>query len=835
MKLIKNLFLALITVFLVSCGGGGGSSSGEPVSSENTEIQLIATPSMNISTNTSPDAITYISERSIPISFEFAGDTQATYGWEIVNKQVRSRVAGEVLASGVSAPGKVEYSLNDLPDGYYDLSVNIYNSAGSLLSEIDMDDLYIETDAPAVEVTTQFESLIIDSANTCSFTISPPTSADDLIVWQIKENGVVLANGTITYTDSGIIDSLEISSLANGVHALRLTAYNKSGMSSEVAFNSFTVDTEAPEASVVTEPSGVTSDNTLSYSFTIDSTAAGWQIKNGTTVLASGTSTGNISVNLEVLADNIYNSLYLYVWDTNGNTGQLDLANVTIDTNAPSAVIISESSGVTNDNTPTYTFVIDTDATGWQVRNGTTVLKSGTTTGNIDVTLDTLPDGTYTNLNVRVWDAGNNESQTDLPSVTIDTNAPLVIVNSQTSGVTNNNLLSYNLDIASDATGWQIRNGTTVLKSGIVTGSSVTVTLDILADGTYTNLNVYIWDNANNRRQIDLAAVTIDTGAPSIVINTDFPSSTSDTTPAFNVTVESGASFILEDRDNANTVLYSGTGTGVQQSLSLTTALAEGTYGNIYLVAEDGAHNPHEIQMGNVDIDTTVEGILSQDLPIYYNPANNGTIPPSFKISGLSDKVFNLAFIRVYDTANDVEITLGFLGGILGGEVTVYAQLAQSYPSGQVVARVVETNSDGTTVVRDFPLGVYNLDQNGPSVADTNPESEVLYTTDADQILKSQLYIDTGNSTIDESYIVPENFEILLDDGFGGTTIIDSSSFTITYDSTTGVITFHTIGQLFNGCDGGAAYFRNIVVLKDEAGNELATGTIFTDYNIINH
>jgi hypothetical protein len=188
--------------------------------------------------------------------------------------------------------------------------------------------------------------------------------------------------------------------------------------------------------------------------------------------------------------------------------------------------------------------------------------------------------------------------------------------------------------------------------------------------GVYENITLTV---SNETESVSLPAFSITVRAvvpPSIVINTDFPTSTNLTNAPFSVTVDEGADIEVINRDTLET-LYSGTSTGQQQDLTLTMALSEGTYSNIYLVATDDAGNESEVQMGTIEIDLTVEGTLTVDASGYLNDDNNPY--STVQITALEGSINNSS-ISIIDSENG-DVILSSLNrtvvdGVFNGQLT---------------------------------------------------------------------------------------------------------------------------------------------------------------------
>ena len=178
------------------------------------------------------------------------------------------------------------------------------------------------------------------------------------------------------------------------------------------------VDTLPPSAieSTPVTPS-VTSDNTPDVGITVED-GADWQIKNGATVLASGSgNNAEQTVTLPTLADDIYD-LDLIATDAAGNTTEVDLTQFQVDTTNPTVSVTSPTTVTRTDPADLIASVTDASliTCTYQIDGGAAMLIA-CTGGSITVT-----DGKHTFTVNATDEAGNSGSGSITAVIDLDSN-----------------------------------------------------------------------------------------------------------------------------------------------------------------------------------------------------------------------------------------------------------------------------------------------------------------------------------------------------------------------------------------------------------------------------
>jgi len=194
------------------------------------------------------------------------------------------------------------------------------------------------------------------------------------------------------------------------------------------------IDGTAPNAPIIVSPTGpvLTNDNTLDIIVRAEQGSM-INVYDGITVVGTGTGNdiNNVTITLSTLSDGVHN-LKVTATDAGNNVSpEAVVPAITIDTIAPAApIIVSPTAPIaTNDNTPNVIVRAEQGAT-IKILEGTTLVGTGIGNGvnNVTITISTLVEGTH-NLKATATDAANNVSPAaTIPSITIDTVAPIAPV-----------------------------------------------------------------------------------------------------------------------------------------------------------------------------------------------------------------------------------------------------------------------------------------------------------------------------------------------------------------------------------------------------------------------
>jgi len=258
---------------------------------------------------------------------------------------------------------------------------------------------------------------------------------------------------------------------------------------------------------------------------------------------------------------------------------------------APALSIDSGPSGPTGDATPTFEFTADASATTVECSIDQGTPAYGPCSEAASHTPDApLPDGEWV---FRVRASDGVEEAVATRSFSVDTADPTLSIDSGPTGPTNDAAPVFGFTAeAGAAVECSIDQGTPAYGS-CSTGASHTAPL---ADGSYV-FRVRATDAAGNEA-VETRSFSVDTADPSLSIDSGPTGPTSDRTPSFSFTAESGAS--VECSVDQGTPAYgSCSGAGSHTAA----ALADGSYA-FRVRATDAAGNETEASRSFV-VDTT--------------------------------------------------------------------------------------------------------------------------------------------------------------------------------------------------------------------------------------
>ena len=510
-----------------------------------------------------------------------------------------------------------------LADGTHSVNATATDAVGNTSAQSNTNTFTVDTTPPAAPVVLTPANGSTTNDNTPTYT---GTAEAGSTVTVIVDGAVV---GTTVASASGTWSFTPVVPLADGPHAVKATATDAVGNTSvESNTNTFTVDTTAPAAPVVTAPANgsITNDNTPTYTGTAEAGSTVTVIVDGTpvgTTVASASGTWSFTP-VVPLADGPH-AVKATATDAVGNTSLDSNTNIfTVDTIAPAApVVLTPANGsVTNDNTPTYSGTAEANSTVTVIVDGAVV---GTTTASASGTWSFTPpaalaDGPHT-VKATATDAANNTSaESNTNAFTVDTTPPAapVVLTPASGSTTNDNTPTYtgtaeaNSTVTVNVDGTPV--GTTVASAS---GTWSFTPAAALADGPHT-VKATATDAANNTSvESNTNTFTVDTTAPAapVVTAPANGSTTNDNTPTYTGTAEAGSTV---------TVIVDGTPVGT------TVASASGTWSFTPVVPL--ADGPHAVKatatdaVGNTSLDSNTNTFMVDTggpaAPVVTTPAN---------------------------------------------------------------------------------------------------------------------------------------------------------------------------------------------------------------------
>ncbi|WP_050791952.1 Ig-like domain-containing protein [Stigmatella aurantiaca] len=557
--------------------------------------------------------------------------------------------------------------------------------------------------------------------------------------------------------------------LADGSHTVKATATDAVGnLSPESNTNTFTVDTTASDAPVVTTPANgaVLTDTTPTYSGTAEAGVTVTVIVDGVpigTTPASASGAWSFTPTAPLLDGS--HSVKATATDAVGNTSPESNTNIFIvDTTAPAApVVITPANGATlTDNTPTYSGTAEAGATVTVIVDGIPV---GSATANTSGTWSFTPtvplaDGSHTVKATSADAAGNASPESNTNTFIIDTTAPAApVVTAPANGaVLTDTTPTYSGTAEAGATVNVIVDGVPV---GTTTANasgawSFTPTVP-LADGPHTVKATATDAVGNTGPESNTNTFIVDTTAPAapVVVTPADGSTISDNTPTYSGTAEAGATVtVIVDGNPIGTTTASASGAW---SFTPTVGLSADTH-QVKATATDAAgHISPESNTNTFIVDTTVPAAPVVVTPEHLSVTRNTT--PVF--TGTADP--------------NITVTL-YLGTTELGSITADASGAWSFtPTAPLLPGTYDVSAVATTAAGNAsPQSNINT-----FTIDTTPPPAPVVTSPADGTVTSD-----NTPTITGTAEPLSTVEVTLNGSVLGTTATDAAGlWTITPSS----------------------------------------------------
>ncbi|WP_410220952.1 YDG domain-containing protein [Pedobacter sp.] len=684
--------------------------------------------------------------------------------------------SGDLDTDGIAVGSAIDLNGGTITDGASNAVVLTLNSVGSTASVLvdgiapSVTSVVRSSGNPSVTKLSQISfdvsfSKSVTGVDAADFTLTITGGITGAAVSSVSGSGSVYTVTVSTGTGDGTI-RLDLNSSPTGI---KDSAGNDIA-GGYTAGQSYTVDKTAPIVTGVTNGGAYNVNKTITFN---EGTATlnGSPFTNGTTVSPEGSYT-------------------LTVTDAAGNTTTIDF---TIDKTAP---IVS---GVTNSGLYNTDKIISFNE-GTATLNGS-AFTSGTTVS---------AEGSFTLI---VTDAAGNSTTV---SFTIDKTPPTTVITSlafsNDSGISSSDFitnetaqtisgtLSANLQ-AGEIVYISLNNGSTYVAATVAVGSNTFSLNGVTLSGSNT-LKVYVGDQAGNKGTEHAQAYVLDTQAPvapstpvltaesdSGVSNTDHI--TNVTQPTFTGTAEAGSTVTLY---SGLTVLGTGTATGGNWSITLTSPLDDGSY-NITAKATDRAGNTSVASSPiAITIDTSMPSVTITNSVSFLKSGETATI--TFTFSEDPGSSF---------TSADIIISGGTLSALSG---TGLLRTAVFTPSADI---------DNGTVVINITAGSY-IDIAGNAGKSGSLSPGITYDTKAPAV-------PTGLVAIFD------NQQSVLN--WTANTETDLSSYKI-YSGTSAnpttllaTVTKPTVTYTHTGLTNGTTYYYRITAV-DQAGNESTYSTEVT-------
>ena len=472
-------------------------------------------------------------------------------------------------------------STSALAQGAHSVTATVTDGSGNALTS-PADPFTVDSLAPSAPsiATPAASSTTKDNTPTISGSSEPNAKIS------VSEGGVVLCSATANA--SGVWSCDPTTSLAEGPHAISVTATDAAGNVSTPATRAFTVDTVAPIAPVVTSPTpgDVISDTTPTVTGTGEPGAT-VSVRDGTAgpVICTAVvdASGNWSCTPTTPLTDSPHTLGVTQVDPSGNVSPVTNVPVTVDSGVPLAPTIVNpiAASRTNDNTPTVSGTAEPNAAIKVTENGVTLCTATANASGVwSCDSSTLTDGAHT-ISATQTDAGGNTSPAATRSFTVDATAPVAPVISQpTDGQKTNDNTPTFTGTAEPGSTVTVKDGPTTLCTAVADASgnwSCTPTTP-LTEGPHT-ITATATDPAGNISPASpVRTFTVDSVAP-VAPTISAPaagSTTSDSTPTLSGSAEPNSNVtVKEGTTTVCTVVADASG---NWSCDATAALSNGSH-----------------------------------------------------------------------------------------------------------------------------------------------------------------------------------------------------------------------------------------------------------------
>ncbi|NQX24992.1 Ig-like domain-containing protein [Curtobacterium sp. VKM Ac-2852] len=481
-----------------------------------------------------------------------------------------------------------------LDDGEHKLELVAQDKAGNT-SEETTTTVDVDTEAPTAPVVTS-PSDLDNGKGPISGTAEPGST-----VIIRDEEGNEIGRGEAN--DDGDF-AIELDEpLDDGEHKLELVAEDKAGNESGPTDTTVDVDTEAPMAPVVTSPSdladgkGPITGTAEPGSTVIIRDEDGNEIGRG-----EANDDGDFSIELDEPLDDGDHKLELVAQDKAGNTSEETKTTVDVDTEAPTAPVVTSPKDLDNGKGPISgtaepgSTVIIRDEDGNELGRG-----EANDDGDFSIELDEpLDDGEH-KLELIAADKAGNTSEETTTTVDIDTKAPAApVVTSPSDLVDGKGPITGTAEPGSTVI-IRDEDGNEIGRGEANDDGDFSIELDEPLDDGEHKLELIAQDDAGNESNPTDTTVDVDTEAPTAPVVTS-PSDLADGKGPISGTAEPGSTVIIRDEDGNELGRDTADENG-DFEIVLDEPLTDGAH-DLELIAEDKAGNESDTTKTTVDVDT---------------------------------------------------------------------------------------------------------------------------------------------------------------------------------------------------------------------------------------
>ncbi|PZF22096.1 hypothetical protein DEJ05_15710, partial [Curtobacterium sp. MCLR17_045] len=508
---------------------------------------------------------------------------------------IRDEDGNEIGHGEANDDGDFSIELDEpLDDGEHKLELIAQDDAGNN-SEETKTTVDVDTKAPTAPVVTS-PSDLSDGTGPITGTAEPGST-----VIIRDEDGNEIGRGEAN--DDGDF-SIELDEpLDDGEHKLELIAQDKAGNESDPTDTTVDVDTETPDAPVVTSPSDL-SDGTGPISGTAEPGSTliirdedGNEIGRG-----EANDDGDFSIELDEPLDDGEHQLELIAEDKAGNSSDETKTTVDVDTKAPTAPVVTSPSDLADGKGPISgtaepgSTVIIRDEDGNEIGRG-----EANDDGDFSIELDEpLDDGEH-KLELIAEDKAGNESNPTDTTVDVDTEAPTAPVVTSPKDLDNGKGPITGTAEPGSTVIIRDEDGNEIGRGEANDDGDFSIELDEPLDDGDHKLELIAQDKAGNTSEETKTTVDVDTKAPAAPVVTS-PSDLADGKGPITGTAEPGSTVIIRDEDG-NEIGRGDANDDGDFSIELDEPLTDGDH-KLELIAQDKAGNESNPTDTTVDVDT---------------------------------------------------------------------------------------------------------------------------------------------------------------------------------------------------------------------------------------
>jgi hypothetical protein len=509
----------------------------------------------------------------------------------------------------------------------------------------------------------------------------------------VQKGTTILSTATITTTGSW----QTILSLADGTYTVTAFATDQSGNVGPTSTPlTFTIDTIAPNAPIVTAPGSIIAAPTVTITGTASEAGTIYVYSNTT----SGTLLGTVSTvgtNWTFSKSGYVNGTYTFAiveHDLAGNIGPVTTKTIQVAVPPPAPKITAPINGfVTNLTSVTVSGTGAAAGDTVNLYSGATLLGSAivSSTKTWSITLSGLTDGTRTVYAIEVDTTMVASAPSTNVTFTVDTTPPAAPIISAPGATVNTSTftMSGTAELLSTVYVYADSTAGTLLGTAITNGSGVwTFTLSNYANATYT-FAATAHDQATNISTASIVTTQVMAPPPA-------PAITSPISSAYtNQTTISGIGFLaghIINLYNGATLLGSAT-IDAAKTWSILTSIVDGVY-TLYATEFDPVLSLTSAPSTNVTftVDTT-----PPPPPVLTSPTNGSSVTSPVDFIGTGSQSAHV--ITVY--ANGFSILTTSVKGTLGWSVKY-----TSAPAGTYMIEVTETDKAGNISAKTAPISI---------------------------------------------------------------------------------------------------------------------------------